>query len=88
MITLFQRIFKPKQKPSNGPITTPTKAPSLRINVKGKWCTYNPKEDITAYEAARIHLLITVAAWSPMNAVDRDEYIDRYNLERHFDQYE
>lgn len=88
MITLFQRIFKPKPKPSNGPITTPTKGPTLKLMIKGAMRTYNPKEDITAYEAARIHLLITVAAWSPMNAVDRDEYIDRYNLERHFDQDE
>lgn len=50
--------------------------------------TYNPKEDITTYELARIHLLIQVAVFSPMIAEDRDEYIDRYNLERHFDKDE
>ena len=62
-----------------------TNGPVLKLLYKGVMCEYNPKEDITAYELARLHLLITVAVYSSVNEQDRDAYIDKHHLARHFD---
>lgn len=52
---------------------------------RNKEYVYNPREDITAYEVARMHLLITVVTHSSMDTELLNDYIDKYNLLRHFD---
>lgn len=82
MKTLFHQYFTPKQTPSNGPIP---KGPVLKMMYRNKEYVYNPREDITAYEVARMHLLITVVTHSSMDTELLNDYIDKYNLLRHFD---
>ena len=59
--------------------------PKIQISIHGKLHTYMPKEDISVYELAKIHQLITVSVVSPIKPENRDAYIDRYGLLRHFD---
>lgn len=58
--------------------------PLLRMTINGVVYTYMPREDITVYELAKIHQLITVSVVSPMKPEDRDAYVTHYGLERHF----
>jgi hypothetical protein len=44
-----------------------------------------PREDITVYELAKIHQLITVSVVSPMKPEDTNVYVEKYGLLRHFD---
>lgn len=59
--------------------------PKLSVVYAGKYYTYNPKKDITTFELAKIHQFITVCLWAPMKSEDRDAYIEKYELIRHFD---
>ena len=61
-----------------------TAEPKLRMTIHDTIHTYMPREDITVYELAKLHQLITVSVVSPMKPEDRDAYIDRYGLQRHF----
>ena len=67
--------FKPKYKAE-------FKVPTLNILKFGN-LAYEPKEDITPHEVALLlPLFITMFQY------DRVEYIERFNLTRHFKEYE
>ena len=61
------------------------KEPKIRIQYNKAYYYYNPKEDITTFELAKLHQWLAVQMVSPMYPLDSDAYIDRYNLLRHFD---
>ena len=65
-------------------MSTPFKEPTIKITFFDNWYTYTPKEDITTFELAKIHQLITVACVSATDPKDRDNYMLEYNLVRHF----
>jgi hypothetical protein len=58
--------------------------PQLRMTINDVMHVYAPREDITVYELAKLHQLITVSVSSPMKPVDRDAYVEKYGLLRHF----
>ena len=58
--------------------------PLLRMTINGVIYTYMPREDITVYELAKIHQLITVSVVSPMKPEDTAVYVEKYGLLRHF----
>ena len=61
------------------------KEPVIRVQYMDKWHTYNPKDDITTFELAKLHQWLAVQMVSPMYPLDSATYIDTYNLLRHFD---
>jgi hypothetical protein len=62
--------------------------PILNMQYRGEWYSYAPKENITTYELAKLHQLITVITVSPISSDSRNDYMDKYNLMRHFDKNE
>ena len=52
--------------------------------VDGNSYLYNPKKDITAYEAARLFELMMIAQYRQESECV-DNFILKHNLERHFD---
>jgi hypothetical protein len=59
--------------------------PIIRMIINGVVHTYMPREDITVYELAKIHQLISVSVVSPLMPEIRDAYVEKYGLLRHFD---
>ena len=58
---------------------------SIMICGDAKRYTYNPKEDITAYELSRIiQLFFTISATNSYN-YDTIGFVKEHKLERHFD---
>lgn len=45
----------------------------------------NPKDDITPLEAARLSMVVAVAALNWLGFIDYEEFIKQHGLERHFD---
>ena len=62
------------------------KHPEYKLEINGRYMAYSPKEDITAFEAAQLFRLLIVAAHAPVTAEQRVEFLDTYNLWRHFDE--
>jgi hypothetical protein len=58
--------------------------PIIRMMINHVMHTYMPREDITVYELAKIHQLISVSVVSPLKADIRDAYVEKYGLLRHF----
>ena len=58
--------------------------PTIRMQVHEVIRTYAPREDITVFELAKIHQLITVSVVSPMKPEDTAVYVEKYGLLRHF----
>jgi hypothetical protein len=54
------------------------------MTIDNKNYSYLPQEDITVFELAKLHQLISVSMISPMRPADSDRYMERYNLIRHF----
>ena len=59
--------------------------PQFRMIINDVMRVYMPREDITVYELAKLHQLITITALSPMKSVFRDAYVEKYGLLRHFE---
>ncbi len=62
--------------------------PAFKLEVNKKFLEYRPKEDITAFEAAQLFRLLMVASHSFVTNDQRVEFLDTYNLWRHFDEVE
>ena len=58
--------------------------PILRMSINGTMYNYAPREDITVYELAKLHQLITVSVVSPMRPEDTAAYVEKYGLLKHF----
>ena len=48
----------------------------------------NPKDDITPLEAARLTMIMAVAASNWFGLIDHEAFIKQHGLERHFDAVE
>ena len=59
--------------------------PQFRMIINDVMRVYMPREDITVYELAKLHQLITIMVGSPMKPVFRDAYVEKYGLLRHFE---
>lgn len=56
----------------------------LKFGIGGEMFSYEPQPDITAYEAAQLGKLILVSVHAFVPTEDRQEFILKHGLMRHF----
>ena len=57
---------------------------NIKMDFNGAMCYYEPQLDITPYEVALNHMLITVAMNTKTTSANRAAFIAKYNLHRHW----
>lgn len=84
MITCLKSFFKEEEKS----LPKIVDKPELRFAnaIKGQICIFDPKDDITPYEAAQISNLIGYLILNQYSGtrLDTQKFIEDHQLERHF----